>query len=824
MRVTILNGDRRWRERFNISIRNVRDFGERRDELSYNNLLDFMNSSDFIAGIVSRCSSPILRESTGSVAPWSLFVVGVSEEEHGESWESGGVDWSRGKWWKISNADIQLEMAKLIKNNRILLIDNIFPHEEASMEVLLAKERILKLIQAWDENQIESWSLPALLLQLLNDSRTIDEMLKKREQAVNLLVQKKQEEQAAQIFTPNWDFLMINNDEEHSIQYKEYLENSSNAIATVLPTKEPDEYEVTFDDESECDVPIKDESYQVFTTFSNPIFDDNNDFTSSDDESLSNEYVPMEDFKVYSNSLFDDEEINSNEIDLHYFNAESNLIESLPNQDTLFDSSPKFDYLEEFSGELIPSSIIDEDIDVFTGTDDLMSSGSENDDYDSERDIQFLEELLGNDTPPIPKNESSNFDHHADPSFPRPPPEPSNIEIFFEPDWGVLTTNVVKGISEHYVLLPNILPTLPTFDLLYPMYDTLLPFSSENKDKVFKPGILSYLLVVIVPQPYRNLVPGFSCMMECKSSDIYLYESNIDDDFMKHYKLWILAVGDLAGLLYPNRLGICISPRQGIVAVMPSVISRWMVARVMAGVSDKALDDKLGYPLMIIYKDEYLTHLVPRGLVLLQVVVVAYDRFRKVSSVIFELSKLKSIPSEDPYEEAAQQLLEQAPLSLEYDEAPIEANIPEVASAPTPLLPPSFLSLRAPPLLPIPLHVPSTSHRAKIPKADTSPQKRLLHTAPRPGCEVRESFAATATRQPRPTMARNKDHAAVRAEIEVLRRERLAYEQEMLETQVRRYKWQHQTADDFVVQHIMRTQALEAGARIDKLEDTGSSS
>nr|GEX30800.1 hypothetical protein [Tanacetum cinerariifolium] len=73
-----------------------------------------------------------------------------------------------------------------------------------------------------------------------------------------------------------------------------------------------------------------------------------------------------------------------------------------------------------------------------------------------------------------------------------------------------------------------------------------------------------------------------------------------------------------------------------------------------------------------------------------------------------------SIPSEDPYEEVAQQLLEQAPHSPEYvpdpikledhvpthipehpedlvpaeDEAPIEAYIPKVASAPTPPLPP----------------------------------------------------------------------------------------------------------------------------------------
>ncbi|GKG24606.1 hypothetical protein Tco_0395234, partial [Tanacetum coccineum] len=39
-----------------------------------------------------------------------------------------------------------------------------------------------------------------------------------------------------------------------------------------------------------------------------------------------------------------------------------------------------------------------------------------------------------------------------------------------------------------------------------------------------------------------------------------------------------------------------------------------------------------------------------------------------------------------------------------------------------------------------------------------------------------------------------------------------------------RHEWQRQAADDLAVQHIMRTQALEAGARIDTLEDTGSSS
>ncbi|GKA66665.1 hypothetical protein Tco_0766473 [Tanacetum coccineum] len=262
-----------------------------------------------------------------------------------------------------------------------------------------------------------------------------------------------------------------------------------------------------------------------------------------------------------------------------------------------------------------------------------------------------------------------------------------------------------------------------------------------------------------------------------------------------------------------------------------------------------------------------------------------------------------SIPSEDPYEEAARQLLEQAPRSPEYvpdpmeledhvpvyipepehpedlvpaeDEAPIEAYITEVASAPPP--PPSFLpslirpprtraamaQMRAaapstyhpllpsgtPPLLPIPLPAPSTSRRADIPEADTPPRKRLLLTAPKPESKVGESFAAAAARQPGrhygPGGQLEGQLPAVRAEIEVLRRERLAYEQEsiqtrqdlarseaysraleawvtVLETQARRHEWQRQDADDRATRHIMRIQALEAGARDDTLEDTAS--
>ncbi|GJV93737.1 hypothetical protein Tco_1541550 [Tanacetum coccineum] len=171
------------------------------------------------------------------------------------------------------------------------------------------------------------------------------------------------------------------------------------------------------------------------------------------------------------------------------------------------------------------------------------------------------------------------------------------------------------------------------------------------------------------------------------------------------------------------------------------------------------------------------------------------------------------IPSEDPYEEAARQLLEQAPRSPEYapeDHVPVyipepehpEDFVPAEDEAPTPPLPPFFLSPRTPPLLPIPL--PSTSHRADIPETDMPPRKRLLLTTPRPECE--------------------KDCAAVRAEIEVLRRERLAYEQESMETRQALAKSEaHCRALEARVT-VLETEALEAGARVDTLEDTGSSS
>nr|GFC61379.1 hypothetical protein [Tanacetum cinerariifolium] len=69
-----------------------------------------------------------------------------------------------------------------------------------------------------------------------------------------------------------------------------------------------------------------------------------------DDQSFSDEDILKE---IYSNPLFD-EEIISIKIDPHHFNAESNLMKSLLNRDSLIiSSSLKIDsLLNEFAGEL----------------------------------------------------------------------------------------------------------------------------------------------------------------------------------------------------------------------------------------------------------------------------------------------------------------------------------------------------------------------------------------------------------------------------------------------------------------------------------------
>ncbi|GKF99881.1 hypothetical protein Tco_0301572 [Tanacetum coccineum] len=107
-------------------------------------------------------------------------------------------------------------------------------------------------------------------------------------------------------------------------------------------------------------------------------------------------------------------------------------------------------------------SLMDE-IDLFLASDDSMPPGIEIDFYDSEGDIRR-------------EGAGGGLGGFVD------------ICFNFVPDASDFINKVVGDISEHDVLMPNLSPTQPT---LCPVFDLLLPFSSENEDKVFNPGIFT---------------------------------------------------------------------------------------------------------------------------------------------------------------------------------------------------------------------------------------------------------------------------------------------------------------------------------------------
>ncbi|GKD53746.1 hypothetical protein Tco_1287133, partial [Tanacetum coccineum] len=298
--------------------------------------------------------------------------------------------------------------------------------QETSKEILQAREDLMKSIRTFLKkfNHISFRETPKVLSLAWEKFFEIQHAQPEdiQELLYNLLkdLQIIKEEMAEYINSLSWnrpDFY-ADDDDEYTIQYREYLENSSNAITPVLPIEEPgnslsmgDEHlstiletesdEVTkssvedlvsIPSESKgisndtCDVPFCDNSppldvlndhFEIFSnfnndctssdddsfedidyveasppdselisleemngdilhekllninlliacylpssddfspisifeeksvTFSNLLFDSNNDFTSNDNESLSDEDVPEDNVKIYSNPLFE---------------------------------------------------------------------------------------------------------------------------------------------------------------------------------------------------------------------------------------------------------------------------------------------------------------------------------------------------------------------------------------------------------------------------------------------------------------------------------------------------------------------------------------
>ncbi|GKD63176.1 hypothetical protein Tco_1305284 [Tanacetum coccineum] len=275
-------------------------------------------------------------------------------------------------------------------------------------------------------------------------------------------------------------------------------------------------------------------------TFSNPLFDSNVDFTSSDDESLPEEDVLKENFKIYSNPLFEfDDEYISSDVN-HLFNevledikSEESYVSKLDepdllvtplsklNEDACFDLGGDF-VLEEIkacpTSDSIPPGIDDPEGDILLLekllNDDPssplpskelnfeklkviksdVSTDFEEDYYDSEGVIIYLESLLIKDTthnlppevfldidPKSLKDEHDNEDLKSmikvfNPRIHEKIISPAYMRLPFE--------------DRHYFPLTFVIKIFLLF-LTY-LVNSLLLFSSGSEDTIFDPDIFAY--------------------------------------------------------------------------------------------------------------------------------------------------------------------------------------------------------------------------------------------------------------------------------------------------------------------------------------------
>ncbi|GKD78546.1 hypothetical protein Tco_1341167, partial [Tanacetum coccineum] len=279
----------------------------------------------------------------------------------------------------------------------------------------------------------------------------------------------------------------------------EFIKSSVEDLVPILC-----ESEDTSDNDSEYDLPFCDDSPPLnilgenFVTFSNPLFSDNDAFTSSDDESLPEEDVPKENFKIYSNPLFefDDEYISSGINPL--FNE---VLEDIENKDSYVSN------LDEPALLVTPLSDANEDecFDPGGDIDEIDADVSTNikDGYqDSEGDIIYLESLFINDT--IPNLPPEVFLDH-DPKSLNDEPKFDNLKI---------KENVKFTFEDHhYLSLTFVIKIFLPF-LTYPV-NSLLFLSSGSENTIFDPDISAYSFYSLESVAYESPMMIFPFFCFC---------------------------------------------------------------------------------------------------------------------------------------------------------------------------------------------------------------------------------------------------------------------------------------------------------------------
>ncbi|GKC20919.1 hypothetical protein Tco_1023069 [Tanacetum coccineum] len=195
--------------------------------------------------------------------------------------------------------------------------------------------------------------------------------------------------------------------------------------------------------EDTCDVPVGEDSFtfDALSDHSEILSDSNDDGTSSDDDSYENiEYVEASPLNLEYDSL---EEVNEDQEEKEFDLEDIFQIQDVILREKLLNISRLVTNIESLKDNPTPDLVLKSsfsfpipvtDSDSFFEESDTSFSYSNNSLPEFETFSDHTEETRSGSTTThtnnsLPKFESFHFDLYDDPSFPRPPPEPPDVEI-----------------------------------------------------------------------------------------------------------------------------------------------------------------------------------------------------------------------------------------------------------------------------------------------------------------------------------------------------------------------------------------------------------
>ncbi|GJU23076.1 hypothetical protein Tco_1156418 [Tanacetum coccineum] len=251
---------------------------------------------------------------------------------------------------------------KLLQQKQAASIDQS-PLQEMSIQDMedLKQHYLDELLSLSNDLQIKDYRNKKIDIHFRRECESMIDDLKGKFNGMSIEINKKKElqhlEQVANLIAitpdlPTTNSLVMGDEHLSTIPKKESDKFIKSSVEDLVPI--PSESEDTSESDSDCDLSLCDDFSPIniyvekSVTFSNPLFDSNDDFTSSDDESLSDEDVLEENVKIYSNPLFEfnDEYISS---DVNPLFDESVFLVTPPfdfNKDKCFDPGGDIDEIE----------------------------------------------------------------------------------------------------------------------------------------------------------------------------------------------------------------------------------------------------------------------------------------------------------------------------------------------------------------------------------------------------------------------------------------------------------------------------------------------